>query len=332
MWRTYRLDKIKKNNSMIGVELHMNNLVVSEICFSNFNKYPENIKEFEIGYGNYVYRICFGQDKFVVRINIDKDAYINTIYWLDRLKDLELPVPKVIFKGVYDRFSYLILNYIDGDDLGNVYANLKESEKKDIARDIVKIQNTVATLPQNHGYGYLKTYEDDNYKNNWKEVIIKHLTRSRNRIKENNIFEYTKVDKIEELLHKYDDYFSNIKPIPFLDDLSSKNVLINKGKLSGIIDFDWICFGDEIYNIALTNMALIDLGYDTKYIGYLMEEMKSSAIENEILKLYTLIFCTDFMGEKGMKFKDKIVKVNQNEIDLLNKVYEDLYSELTVKL
>ena len=79
-------------------------------------------------------------------------------------------------------------------------------------------------------------------------------------------------------------------------------------------------------------MALIGLGYDTKYIDYLMEEMKSSAIENEILKLYTLIFCTDFMGEKGMKFKDKIVKVNQNEIDLLNKVYEDLYSELTVKL
>lgn len=310
----------------------MNNLVVSEICFSNFNKYPENIKEFEIGYGNYVYRICFGKNKFVVRINTDKDAYINTIYWLDKLKDLELPVPKVIFKGVYDRFSYLILNYIDGDDLGNVYANLKESEKKDIARDIVKIQNTVATLPQNRGYGYLKTYEDNNYKNNWKEVIINHLTRSRNRIKENNIFEYTKVDKIEELLHKYDDYFINIKPIPFLDDLSSKNVLINQGKLSGIIDFDWICFGDKIYNIALTNMALIGLGYDTKYIGYLMEEMKSSEIEKEILKLYTLIFCTDFMGEKGMKFKDKIVKVNQNEIDLLNKVYEDLYSELTVKL
>lgn len=36
----------------------------------------------------------------------------------------------------------------------------------------------------------------------------------------------------------------------------------------------------------------------------------------------------DFMAEKGMKFKDKIVKVNQNEIELLNRFYEEMYNEL----
>ncbi len=310
----------------------MNNSIVDEICFINFNKYPNEIKRFEIGYGNYVYRICFGENNFVIRINSDESAYKDTIYWLDKLKGLEIPVPKVIYKGRYYTLSYLILNHIDGDDLGNVYGNLSTEEKKGIAREIVNIQNVVATLPRNRGYGYLTSYDDENYKRCWKDVIIKHLDRSRNGIKENKIFDYKKVDKIEKLLDKYDKYFSAIKPIPFLDDLSSKNVLINEGKLSGVIDFDWICFGDKMYYIALTNMALISLGYDTEYIEFLMEEMKASEIEREILRLYTLAFCVDFMAEKGMKFKDKIVKVVQNEIELLNRVYEEIYSELTVNL
>jgi len=217
----------------------LNNSIVNEICFSNFNKYPDEIKRFEIGYGNYVYRISFGQDKFVIRINSDENAYKDTIYWLDKLKGLEIPAPKVIYKGKYNKLSYLILNHIDGDDLGNVYADLSTEDKKDIARDIVNIQNVVATLPQNRGYGYLTSYDDKNYKKCWKDVILEHLDRSRNRIKENKIFDYKKVDKIEKLLDKYDEYLSAIKPIPFLDDLSSKNVLINEGKLSGVIDFDW---------------------------------------------------------------------------------------------
>lgn len=312
--------------------MYMNKLIANEIFYHNFDKYPDEIKQFEIGYGNYVYRISLGQDKFVVRINTDKDAYKDTVYWLDKLKDLELPVPKVIYKGLYDTYSYLVLNYIDGDDLGIVYPGLSDDEKRDIARDVVNIQNVVATLPQNRGYGYLASYEDEDYKCNWKEVIIRHLDRSRNRIKENKIFDHKKVDKIKDLLLRCDGYLSTIKPIPFLDDLSSKNVLINHGKLSGIIDFDWICFGDKLYYIALTNMALIGLGYNTNYIEFLLKEMEASEIERKILKLYTLVFCVDFMSEKGMRFKNTIVDVNQNEIELLNRVYEELYSELTVKL
>jgi fructosamine-3-kinase len=308
----------------------MNDLIVNEISYINFQKYPDYIKRFEVGYGNYVYRVSIGQDIYVIRINADKDAYKNTIYWLDKLKSLELPVPKVIFNGEYNKFSYLILNYIKGDDLGNVYAELSDEEKRAIAIDIVNIQDLVSTLPRNRGYGYLTSYEDKNYKKNWKEVILGHLNRSRHRIKENNIFDSWKIDKVEELLVQYEDYLASIKPIPFLDDLSTKNVLINQGELSGIIDFDWICFGDKIYYVALTNMALISLGYDTKYVDYLMEEMKASEIERKTLTLYTLIFCVDFMAEKGMKFKDEVVEVRKDEVAKLNKIYEELYSLLTV--
>lgn len=179
------------------------------------------------------------------------------------------------------------------------------------------------------GYGYLTSYNDKSYKNTWKDVILEHLNRSRFRIKENSIFDYRKVDRVEVLLENYNHYFNAIEPIPFLDDLSSKNVLIYGGKLSGIIDIDWMCFGDKLYYVALTNMALISLGYDRKYVNYIMTEMNSSQLERKILKLYTLVFCLDFMSEKGMQFKDKVIKVSNEQIKRLNEVYDDLYNEIT---
>lgn len=244
------------------------------------------------------------------------------------MQPLTLPIPAIIDNGKYNEFSYLVLSYIHGDDLGNIYLNLSDEEKRDIARNIVNIQNKVSTLPKNSGYGDLTSYNDKSYKKTWKEVILEHLNRSRLRIKENNIFDYRKVDSVEVLLENYNDYFNVIEPIPFLDDLSSKNVLIYCGKLSGIIDIDWMCFGDKLYYVALTNMALISLGYDTKYVEYIMNEMNSLEIERKILKLYTLVFCLDFMGEKGMKFKDKVIKVSTSQIKMLNEMYDNLYNEI----
>lgn len=306
----------------------MNNEIVNTICFRNFNRYPDEIKRFEVGYINYVYRINFNQDKFVLRINSNEKAYNNTVYWLEKMSKTEIPVPKVIHKDEYENLSYLILSFVEGEDLGNVYTFLSETEKIEIAKELVSIQNKVATLPQNSGYGYLSSYEDKNFKNSWKEVLIEHLNRSRKRIKENNIFDSNKVYKIENLLDKYNKYFNNIKPIPFLDDLTTKNVLIKQGKLSGIIDIDVICFGDKIYYVALTNMSLLCLEYDTNYINYLMDEMKTSDLERKILKVYTLIFCLDFMSEKGTKFKDEIVKVSDDQITKLNNIFEEIYNEL----
>jgi fructosamine-3-kinase len=307
----------------------MNDLIVNEITYMKFNKYPDKIRRFEIGLGSYVYQIGIEQNTFVMRLTDKKDMYKHTVYWLDKLQNIGIPIPKVIYRGELNDVSYIILNYLEGEDLGIVYNILSDNEKMQLAKEIVAIQNRVSTLPENKGFGYLASYEDEGYKKSWKEVILEHLNRSRCRIKENKIFDYGKVDRIEALLEKYDDYLASIRPKPFLDDITTKNVLINQGKLSGIIDIDWLCFGDRLYNVALTNMALISMGYDTKYIDYLLDEMKSADNDIEILKLYTIIFCVDFMSEKGMRFnKNEIIKVSQNEVIKLNELYEKLYNEL----
>ena len=37
-----------------------------------------------------------------------------------------------------------------------------------------------------------------------------------------------------------------VPPLPFLDDLTTKNVLVDGGRLSGVVDVDVVCFGDPL--------------------------------------------------------------------------------------
>ncbi|MPN55022.1 hypothetical protein SDC9_202701 [bioreactor metagenome] len=75
-------------------------------------------------------------------------------------------------------------------------------------------------------------------------------------------------------------------------------------------------------------MALMSLDYDTKFIDFMVDEMKLSLLEKEILILYALCFCVDFMGERGMRIKDKVITVSEEEIERLNGAYEKMYMEL----
>jgi len=74
------LDINSKNifSNCVGEINIMNESIVNEICLKSFNEYPSRIKFFEIGYGNYVYKVYFGKKAFVLRINNDKHDYKDT--------------------------------------------------------------------------------------------------------------------------------------------------------------------------------------------------------------------------------------------------------------
>lgn len=94
------------------------------------------------------------------------------------------------------------------------------------------------------------------------------------------------------------EYLDQVRPIPYLDDISTKNLLIHEGKLSGIIDIDWIGLGDMLTFVALSKVALLNMDLDTKYIDYLLDEIHPTLVEYKAFIFYCLIFCVDFMGKE----------------------------------
>ena len=295
----------------------MNEKKVLQICLKVFSEKPSTIERCTVGQGNFVYIVeCVGT-KYVLRCSVEKNAYGDSIYWLKKLLSIGIPVPKVIAKGKLEEYEYLILSYLEGKDIGLVYTQLKQEEKRAIAKEIVHIQNQAAALK-------LEDIEPDW---SWFGWVNDMLDRARNRIIQNGYFEPERVERLWGQMGQLETYFAGMKPVVYLDDVSSKNLLIHGGRISGIIDIDWIGIGDKLTFAALTNMALLNLEYDTDYVKYILEEMQVNEAGKKAFLFYTLVYCVDFMGERGMQFMDKKIEADEQIVERLNRIYDLLWEE-----
>ena len=295
----------------------MDTHVISNLFFTYIHHTPQSVKRCSVGIGNQVYIVECDNVKYILRCSTDDNAYSDTIHWLTKLSSLDIPVPKVLHYGKMGGYSYLILNYIEGKDIGLVYPNLSKSEKKMIAKDVMEIQRKVSLLQLEH--------IDTTW--SWYDFLDDMLMRADLRITQNGYFENSRVKQLRNQINLLDDYFSKIRPTAYLDDISTKNLLIHDGKISGIIDIDWMGVGDSLTFIALTYVALMNMDYDTDYVDYLLEEKGCSNSERKVFLFYCLMYCVDFMGERGMQFGDKKVDVSDEIVGKLNQMYDDLWTK-----
>ena len=87
-------------------------------------------------------------------------------------------------------------------------------------------------------------------------------------------------------------------------------------------------FGDLLYFIGYNNMALLDMEVDTKYVDYMIQELKLNEFQKEIVLFYTLVFCVDFMSEKGQVFQGKEIYAGEMIVDKLNNIYNEIIKKI----
>lgn len=295
----------------------MNEDKISKIFFDCMHCIPQKLNRCAVGIGNYVYIIQCDDNKYVFRCSAENNAYTDTVYWLNKLAVLDIPIPKILFKGKQEEYEYIILNYLEGKDIGLVYHELNKSEKKKIAKAVMEIQRKVSQLP----------LEDIDATWRWETFVDEMLERADMRIRQNGYFDHGKVEQLRKQKVFLTEYFSNVKPLAYLDDISTKNLLVHNGQLSGVIDIDWMGVGDDLTFIAMTYIALLNMSCETDYVDYLLEERSCNAMEKKAFLFYSLLFCVDFMGERGMQFGDKKIEVNEAVVNRMNQMYEDLWGK-----
>ena len=208
------------------MELHM----ISQLFVSCTHHTPKSVTRCAVGIGNEVYLIRCDTANYILRCSTDRHAYSDTMHWLSRLAALDLPVPRILHHGHCEEYEYLILTYLEGQDIGLIYPSLSRAEKRQIAKEVMEIQRKVALLPLEQG--------DTPW--SWYDFLNELLDRAEMRIRQNGYFDPGRVQQLKDQISVLDDYFSGVQPTPYLDDISTKNLLIHNGKLSGIIDVDWM--------------------------------------------------------------------------------------------
>ena len=273
------------------------------------------------GHG-YAIRIASSQDSL--------EQLHGNVYWYDQMVKLGIPVPHMFHHNLAGQFPFVLIERFPGTDLGNVYSDLTLSQKKNIVHEIVSIQEKVSALPEASGFGYALSYDDPNLKRHpgWADVIESSLTRARKWIGDVGVCDPRHVDRVARAARRNGALFKQVKPTAFLDDTTTKNVIINNGRLSGIVDLDEICFGDRLYTVALTNMALLARKERTDYIDLWCERLSLDQNSRTLLALYTAIHCLTFMGEIGQKFNKEEADVDRDKIEHFERVLDGLLQAL----
>lgn len=291
----------------------------------------QTISRFPTGLAHYVFDVLTTDGRRVVARLArrgQEDTFASAVYWHQLLAPRGVPLPALLAVDVQPSrgsFPYMLMERLPGRDLGEEYLSLSISQKRRLAQQLARIQESVSELPPGPGFGFARSYDDPSLHATWADVLRDILERSRTSMEAVGVVPTRHVDRVARKLAAYATYFVAIQPTAFLDDTTTKNVLVHNGRLSGIVDVDVVCFGDPLFTLALTQMALLKRGYDTEYITFWSDALELTAEQRAVLTLYTAIFCVDFLSELGQRFNhDAPISVDDQEIDHLVSVLDRL--------
>jgi len=287
------------------------------------------LRRFPLGLCHYVYDVTLADGtSLVVRVASPENAPLlaGAVAWHEVLSSIGVPLPAVLEAGLgpdSGELAYLVLERLPGTDLGEVYADLGAPQRRNIARSVAEIERVVGKLPLGRGFGYARSPAGPFPHREWAEVIRENLARSRSRMERSG--PSLRHDRVEILLEESATYLDCVQPIAFLDDLTTKNVLIHEGVLSGVVDVDHVCFGDPLLTPALTRVSLAAGGHDLDYIDEWLAHVGVDGHQRRAFDLYTAVFVLDLLSEADQQFnQDQPVVVSVARANRLGQLFESL--------
>jgi len=304
---------------------------VATVVRSRLSLEPVEIRRFQTGLCHYVFSVTTAdRQKFVVRIATPETTPLlaGGIYWNEFLRPVGVPLPKIVASNVEPaeiQFPFVILEQIPGHDLGAVYRTLSSPDKLQIVSELVRIQKRVSLLPEASGFGLAYSYSEPPRYRGWEAAVLAILERAQQRMQRSVHPGRPYARRARLILTRDPTYFAAIRPVPFLDDTTTKNVLVDQGRLTGIVDVDQLGFGDPLLTIGLTQTSLLASGHDVDYVEHWMDLLDLDEEQRRVVRAYSLLYCADFMSELGLPFnKDEQPEIDLEKFARLKSIFETL--------
>jgi aminoglycoside phosphotransferase (APT) family kinase protein len=235
------------------------------------------------GHGNIVFSLP--QLGMVAKTSSEISSFAHTVKNIELIRSLDVPVPTVVGMADDGDASVIVLEWLPGMDLGYAMPAMSDAELVDLAHRIDEIQRKVASLGEGRGFGWTPIGVPGPF-SSWLGVVKRDFGRLPDRARK----------KLDPILFRWSDDLLAIPATPFLDDITVKNVIVHEGRLSGIVDLDFICFGDPLYWLALTETTVnLDVGQRGRIY---VETLRSLRAPSPILEFYEAMFAASFLARK----------------------------------
>jgi aminoglycoside phosphotransferase (APT) family kinase protein len=246
--------------------------------------------------GNAIFRVQLADGRAVaVRISPRRGMFGFTQHNLDALRRLGLPVPNVLASGATAaQGSFIILEWVPGQDLQYELASMSAQQMTRIAETVTDYQKRVASLPESKGFGWAPIRQHATTAQ-WTDIFG--LPSSEEPSDHAPALEHVRA-RLRAIRRSVDPYFSSLRPICFLDDMTVKNVLVDHGDLQGIIDVDFVCYGDPLMTIGTTVAHIAaDVGEAGRFYGEeLIRCASPSRDAHRAIYFYSSLWMTGFLA------------------------------------
>jgi aminoglycoside phosphotransferase (APT) family kinase protein len=247
----------------------------------------------DFGHQSLTFDVTLPSRSVIVRTNDDARAFAATERNLVTLAGLGLPVPRVLAADLTAEcppFGWMILEKIPGRDLRDELGMMTEAQMTRLAEQIVGFQKRVMGLPAGAGFGYAPLGGAGPFVSLWDLLHEGEAATA-------GVME----PRLAALVGAREDYFRQTPPTCFLDDLTIKNVIVQGGELQGLVDFDFVCYGDPLFWLGLTATVLVcDLGQRERFYGdELCRLMELTAEGRSVVALYAAWISLGFVQKFG---------------------------------
>jgi protein O-GlcNAc transferase len=255
--------------------------------------------------GNAVFRVSLPARRDVaLRVSPQPGAYAYTRRNLDRLRCLGLRVQSVLASGTTDDGgSFIVLDWLPGRDLVHELPSMSRSQMTHMADMVVDIHKRVGTLPVARGFGWAPIGESP-AKRRWTDVFGTPPPDGEPAGEQPNQAspDARSIDRLRARLRRLrrslESYFADVRPLCFLDDLTTRNVLAENGELRGIIDVDFVCFGDPLMSVGTTLAEIVaDVGDGGRYYGEeLVRSWEPTPAGRQAIRFYAALWVVGMMN------------------------------------
>ncbi len=245
-----------------------------------------DIADIEGGISNYMYSFRLEYDEgtgrhsenLILRVGRDEAAVRREFQALKKLYPTSIPVPKVYDMGEESPgFSFIIMEKIEGQNMFNALDSMtEEAEETELWKQYSRILADINTLDwRSMGFDFLDPPEGEyGYINRW-------LSGLREWCKGKGLGLDQILDWLEANKPPSDHY------VLLHSDYHPGNVMVNKGEIAAIVDWEGVAIGDAAYDVCWPPLLFRVLGPSDEwrssstetFLGY-YREMTGQELQN----------------------------------------------------
>ena len=304
---------------------------VTYIIQKEFKQEPQNIVRMANGICNEVYLVKINNKEVFVRLHAEERYLLGSHNHIPIFRSKGIAVPEILAEDYSKHdipYAYQVLSKIEGRDIHDVIHTLSDDQLRSIAKEISNVFKQLKSVPNNGKFGVLWG-DDKDLLESWAADIRRMSDVVMGWGRKTGVLDDELREILEWLNKEYKSYFESVKPITYFGDICAKNVMIDEGKFSGLVDLDSLAQGDHLEAIGRIKASWYGTHYGRVYTEAVMNEQELNAGQRELVTMYALLNRTYWTMENGIEFNQNTKAEVDREKDKENKaVVRALFVEL----